>query len=383
MVSTPIRADPSRRATELGIDPIDVREGLDRNMTFPARWYWDRHIFDFELASVFPRSWVFAVSAQRVSEPGDVALAHAAHVPVVITRGLDGELRGFVNVCRHRAYPVASTDGNRKLLQCDYHAWTYELDGRLRKAPGCELETTFPMEEFSLVPVSVETWNGFVFVNPDPAARSFRETFPNLDYLEDRGFDFAERYRYVENSTFEVAANWKVGVENTTECYHCPTIHSGTFGNAFEVSVEEYEHVIEGNMLCQFTDYNVASKRWRRRVREGDRGFRFTYLFPLTFITQDDAVAFTHVIVPTAPDRFTNIYEMFVAPDLERHEIDEWLRMYAETLAEDAEAMQAQQPGLRSDLVPRGRLMPSRESSITAFHRLVWRAYGEALGVAP
>jgi phenylpropionate dioxygenase-like ring-hydroxylating dioxygenase large terminal subunit len=375
-VDTQIRAD---RARELGIDPAEVEDGLARNMTFPASWYWDQRIFDFELASVFPRSWVFATPLHKLANPGDIVRTQAAHIPIVLTRDLDGELRGFVNVCRHRAHPVARLDGNHKLLKCDYHAWTYELDGRLRRAPGCELEATFSKEEFSLQPVSVDTWNGFVFVNADPRARPLRETFPNLGYLEQRGFDFADRYRHVENSTFEVAANWKVGVENTTECYHCSTIHAGTFGNAFDVGVEDYENVIEGNMLCQFTGYNVASKRWRHESRSGDRGFRFTYLFPLTFITQDDAVAFTHVVVPTAPDRFTNIYEMYVAPDLSQDAIDDWLRMYNDTLAEDAVAMQAQQPGLRSNLVPKGRLMPSREAPITAFHRLVWDAYAAAL----
>jgi len=84
-------------------------------------------------------------------------------------------------------------------------------------------------------------------------------------------------------------------------------------------------------------------------------------------------------VVPTAPDRFTNIYEMYVAPELSPGAIDEWLRMYNDTLAEDARAMQAQQPGLRSNLVPKGRLMPSREAPITAFHRLVWNAYRAAL----
>ena len=370
------------RARELGIDPAEVEDGLARNLTFPARWYWDRRIFDLELDEIFPRSWVFAAPLHKLERPGDVVTTRAGHIPVVLTRDLEGELHGFANVCRHRAYPVADADGNKKLLQCGYHAWTYELDGRLRKAPGCELESTFDMGEFSLEPIAVDTWNGFVFVNPDRSAAPLAETFPGLDTLQERGLDFSG-FTYHETSTFEVAANWKIGVENACECYHCPTIHSGSFGNAFEVGVEEYEYVNRGAMLCQFTDYNVASSRFHHEPREGDRGFRFAYLWPLTFLAQDDYVAFTHVIVPTAPDRFTNIYEMYAAPGLTQTEIDEWMAMYGMTLQEDARAMEAQQPGLRSNMIPNGRLMPSRESAISAFHRQVWTAMAEVLGISP
>jgi phenylpropionate dioxygenase-like ring-hydroxylating dioxygenase large terminal subunit len=377
-----VTAIGTERARELGIDPEGVRSGLARGMTFPARWYWDRRIFDFELSDVFPRSWAFAAPLAKLADPGDIVATRVGHVPIVLTRDLDGELRGFINVCRHRAYPVAKQSGNRKMLQCDYHAWTYELGGRLRKAPGCELEALFDMDEFSLVPVAVETWNGFVFANPDPAARGLHATFPALSLLEERGLDFSG-FTYHETSTFDVEANWKIGVENACECYHCPTLHSASFGNAFEVGPEQYEYVNEGSLLCQFTDYNVASTSWHHEPLTGDRGFRFVYLWPLTFIAQDDNVAFTHVIVPTAPDRFTNIYDMYAREGSPPGEIDEWMRMYAMTLSEDAGAMEAQQPGLRSNLVPNGRLMPSRESAISAFHHLVWRSFADALDIDP
>ena len=370
------------RARELGIDPSQVEDGLARNLTFPARWYWDQRIFDLELDEIVPRSWIFAAPLHKLERPGDVVATRAGHIPIVLTRDLEGKLHGFVNVCRHRAYPVAEGEANKKMLQCAYHAWTYELDGRLRKAPGCELEETFEVGEYSLEPVAVDIWNGFVFVNPDRSAASLRETFPALDTLTERGLDFST-FTYHETSTYEVAANWKIGVENACECYHCPTIHSGSFGNAFEVGPEEYEYVNDGPMLCQFTDYNVASSRFHHEPRDGDRGFRFAYLWPLTFLAQDDYVAFTHVIVPTAPDRFTNIYEMYAAPGLSQTEIDEWMSMYGMTLQEDARAMEVQQPGLRSNMIPHGRLMPSRESAISAFHRQVWTAVADVLGIAP
>src|SRR4029077_11193234 len=105
------------------------------------------------------------------------------HVPVVVTRDLAGELHGFVNVCRHRAHPVALADGQRRALQCRYHGWIYELDGRLRRAPRCGRETGFDKAELGLVPIAVDRWRGFVFVNPDREARSLAAANPELDAL--------------------------------------------------------------------------------------------------------------------------------------------------------------------------------------------------------
>ena len=90
--------------------------------------------------------------------------------PVVITHGLDGELRGFYNVCRHRAGQVALSKGNRKSLQCRYHGWTYGLDGALRAAPEMEETEDFRKEDFSLQEVRVDRWGPFVFANLDPDA---------------------------------------------------------------------------------------------------------------------------------------------------------------------------------------------------------------------
>src|SRR6266540_7067206 len=98
----------TRRAAELGIDPVAIEEALANDMTFPARWYSDRAIYDFELERIFTRSWQLVGSRARVAAPGDFMVGNVGHIPVLVTRRLDGELRGFVNVCRHRAYPVAT-----------------------------------------------------------------------------------------------------------------------------------------------------------------------------------------------------------------------------------------------------------------------------------
>jgi phenylpropionate dioxygenase-like ring-hydroxylating dioxygenase large terminal subunit len=118
-------------------------------------------------------AWHYACSARRVSEPGTFFTAEAGRIPIVVTRARDGELRALLNVCRHRGHLVASGCGRRATLQCPYHAWTYELDGSLRRAPRSEREPGFDTTGLSLLPLAVATWGPFVFVNPDRNAAPF------------------------------------------------------------------------------------------------------------------------------------------------------------------------------------------------------------------
>lgn len=363
----------------LGIDPAEVEEMLASNMTFPARWYSDPAIYQFELERIFTRTWQLAGPLHKLANPGDFIVCQAAHIPIIVTRDLEGELHGFVNVCRHRAYPVAVEDGNRKMLQCKYHAWTYDLDGSLKKAPGCGLEDHFDKSEFSLVPVSVDTWNEFVFVNPDPNALPFREAHPEFESMAAaHRLDFTG-YRYYGQYTYEIPANWKVWVENATECYHCPTIHPKSFADAFDVTQDVYEYINVGQLLGQFTQYNPKARLFKRNGDRTNTDFRFIFMWPTTFFAQDDLVAFPGMIIPTGPETCRFIAEMYVHPDCTEEEMAEWTEMYNQTLTEDAQTVLVQQPGLRSRMVPYGRLMPSRESAISHFHHMVWESISGAL----
>ena len=174
-------------------------------------------LHDLELDAVFTRSWVIAGSLDRPATSGYHLVSRVAHVPVLVTRARDGALHGFVNVCRHRAYPVATEDGCRQLLQCAYHAWTYELDGRLNRAPRAEAEPGFDRADFSLVRVSVDTWGPLVWINPDPDARPLREAHPELEALAaEHGIDVAGM-TLQSRAAETLAANWKATLEGAAE----------------------------------------------------------------------------------------------------------------------------------------------------------------------
>ncbi|MGH3114805.1 MAG: aromatic ring-hydroxylating oxygenase subunit alpha, partial [Gaiellaceae bacterium] len=219
--------------------PAELRESLERGATLPADWYADPAILRLERERIFARAWQYAGRLDLVAEAGDFFTCSAGHVPVVVVRGRDGELRGFVNVCRHRGHIVADGAGHRETLQCRYHAWTYDLDGSLRAAPRSEREPGFDATAFSLLPVRVESWGPIVFVTPAPEAGPLADALGDLPALvAESGLDLA-RLQFRERVDWEVKANWKIGIENYLECYHCPVAHPG-FSKVMDVDPDAY-----------------------------------------------------------------------------------------------------------------------------------------------
>ena len=146
-------------------------------------WYADPAVARVEQERLFAVSWQYAARADQVAEPGQLTTAFAGSLPVVLARARDDVLRGFVNVCRHRGHPLCDGDARRETIQCPYHAWTYSLDGVLRNAPRADREPGFDRESLGLVPVSVDTWGPFVFVNPDPTAAPLADALGELPTL--------------------------------------------------------------------------------------------------------------------------------------------------------------------------------------------------------
>ena len=169
-----------------------------------------------------------------MTEPGARLVDVVGRVPVLVIRGGDGELRAFANVCRHRGYPVAPSSGCEKVLQCRYHAWTYNFDGTLRKAPGAEHEPGFETEELGLKPLACHVWRGVVFVNGDRDCEPFESVFPRIEE-EAAAVDLdLRRYTFHSRITATPGCDWKLFYDNIVECYHCPTMHGQSLNSRYD-----------------------------------------------------------------------------------------------------------------------------------------------------
>jgi Rieske 2Fe-2S family protein len=209
--------------------------------TLPRRAYFDEDVYQREREGIFSREWCCAGREESVPAAGDYAIVTVAGESVLLVRGGDGVLHGFFNVCRHRGCELVLTAdlpplGDRagpsghfaSAIRCPYHSWTYALDGALRTAPFLEDDARFSRSDLPLHPVGIGVWGGFVFVNLTPA-RAAAEGRTLAAQLGDAPARVA-RYplaalRTAHRIVYDVAANWKVMLENYNECYHCAGVH--------------------------------------------------------------------------------------------------------------------------------------------------------------
>jgi glycine betaine catabolism A len=207
---------------ETGMSSISPRAA---RMTLPARAYTDPQWFGGEMDRLFARMWLAAAREGELDGAGSFVTREVAGAGVLIVRTTDGSIRAFHNVCRHRGTRicVAAHGTFQGSIQCPYHAWTYALDGRLLAAPQMDESAGFDRSEFPLRGIACETWDGHVFINLTAQAPPLR------DQLADLPARFApwqmQDLRLAHRIEYEVAANWKLVVQNYNECLHCPIIH--------------------------------------------------------------------------------------------------------------------------------------------------------------
>ncbi|HET9287027.1 MAG TPA: aromatic ring-hydroxylating dioxygenase subunit alpha [Gaiella sp.] len=343
--------------------------------TLPYEWYSDPAVLRLEQERIFARSWQYAARFDQVAEPGQLTTAYAGTLPVVLARARDGQLRGFVNVCRHRGNLLCEGDARRETIQCPYHAWTYDLDGALRHAPRADREPGFDASSLGLVPVAVDAWGPFVFVNPDTEAEplaGYLGELPRL--LAADGLDVDELRFHARAESDEYVCNWKVCVENFLECYHCAVAHP-TLAKALNVSPEAYGLEARGRLASQFG----VTRNGGGGVYDASgqvEGAQFHLLFPGTVVNVMPGPPNLSIgpVVPRGPERTYRFLDYFVAPDVDEGWTADYLALDEQVGAEDRRLVESVQRGIASGGLEAGTLLPESEKLIAHFQALVLEA---------
>jgi len=211
--------------------------------TLPSNWYLRDDIFTLEREHIFFRDWVCVAREEQLPGPGDHLVLDVYGQSILLLRNTEGKLRGFYNVCRHRGAQLCASEsgedsqedshdrvplkggvvGGRSIL-CPYHAWRYDLDGQLQRAPHMTEDMGFDASEVQLHAVGCESWGGFVFVHLTPDEAS---PFDEHVAVAAKGFERypIENLRIGRTISYQVRANWKIICENYNECYHCGPVH--------------------------------------------------------------------------------------------------------------------------------------------------------------
>lgn len=325
--------------------------------TLPASWYSDAAVYENERRAIFGREWLYAGHDRTLREPGDFLATDVAGWQVVVVVGRDGVLRGFHNVCRHRAGPLVDTaSGNAALLVCRYHGWAYELDGSLRNARDFGAGDDFDAAEFGLHPARAEHWRGLVFVNLDLDAR------PLLDDLGDFASeceDFPmEDLEFTSEVTHELAANWKTYADNYMEGYHIPLVHPALNR---EIDARQYRVDVRDR-------YAVHSAPARDG---GPTSGKWLWRFPNLALNLYPDGMNVERFVPVSPTRSRVVYHYFFK---DGREDKESIDMSMLLLDEDARICEAVQGNLESGAYDVGRLSPRHEQGVLRFQELVRQA---------
>jgi choline monooxygenase len=342
---------------------------IDAGFTLSTEWYSDPEIFREEQRKILRRSWHFVTTTDHLAAVGDVLPWEIGGVPIALVRAEDGSIRGYENICRHRAYPVVQAPGNRRTLQCRYHGWTYDLGGSLRSVPQANGPLGFDVADVCLPRVQVHVWGPMVWVNPSLDGPSFEAWTAgdrggeSLDgRLRRQGCDVTAHVASTER-TWDIPANWKVFQDNTIECYHCPTTHP----EFSRVIVQDPERQLLG----------IGGPNWIHHALpfrdDAERYYHFCWILPSTYLQHMGHGFDLGTVDIIGVDRLRLRHIGFAPPTDSAERIakaQQWLDADP-TLDQDTEICRLVQRAHDAGIAPPGRLVAGREHLLTHLYRRI------------
>jgi len=365
-----------------------VRQRLIAASLLPPRVYHDPDVLRFELAEWFTKGWLCIGREEDIALKGQYVLIKLLDENVIVVRDQQANVRAFFNFCRHRgATLVTEQSGRIPRFQCPYHAWVYDLDGSLHMPRFVDVLENFDLDEWGLVPVAVDTWQGFIFLNLDGSAGPLADYLADMVGYFDR-FDLGALRRGAQIE-YDVRANWKAIIENYSECYHCPGVHPQLnritpydLGDLIEtdgpwraswmpVVGDNVTLTMDGRMEEHGRDHLPG-------MTEDDHGKIYYFVvWPNLLVSLHPDYLLVHRVVPLAPDRSWISCEWFFDPeDMARPDFDpaDAVEFWDLTNRQDWEVCEMQQEGTRSRAYTAGRFT-GMETGVYAFDRHVADSY--------
>lgn len=319
--------------------------------TLGADWYTSNTVYAAERFSIWREQWVMFATRDELRQPGDCVVDEVAGWPIIVTRDPSGELRGFLNVCPHRAGVIA-WPGTRHLgnLVCRYHGWAFGWDGGLKSARDFG-DSPCPNEN-SLTTIAVDTWGPLVFVNLDSNAAPLHEALGGLPR------ELAGRHEtalpHVGRRVRDLACNWKTYVDNYLEAYHVPMLHpllgADLDTRSYRITVPDPSYCLH---TCDTVDGATNSGRW-------------IFRYPNLAINVYQEAMNVERIVPLSTSRTRIVYDYF-ALDSSEDRLSSVLEMSNVTLDEDQAIVEAVQRNLESGAYRSGLLSPTHEVGLAWF----------------
>jgi carnitine monooxygenase subunit len=344
--------------------------------TLPYDKYTDPKVLEKEMDVVFSKSWQLVGHVSQLEKPGDFFTIDVAREPILVTRGKDEVIRAFYNVCPHRATKLERTEaGNKKILQCGYHGWTFKLDGQLNKAPNFRGEDAACVSDACLRSVRIGIMESLIFVNLDDHAKPLSESYG--DFFEKLSkFPFLSELKRTHQRTRVVKANWKAYIDNYLECDHCHVAHPG-FVAALDMN--NYQIITCDNYSIQGTIVKPDKKYGEVNLDEAEmQGGSFYWLWPNLMVTiyPGPGNMATIQMIPIDHETSLAVYTYYFRDENLTQDEKDLVAFAEQVRQEDIELVELEQIGFRSRAFNKGRYSSS-EKAILQFHEMVLEALNE------
>ena len=345
--------------------------------------YTERNWFEADQKMILRQTWQWVCHEEKLRIPGSYVTTEIAAHPVAIVRDKSGELRAFYNVCKHRAHQLLSGEGKTNLITCPYHAWCYQLNGQLLRAPHTENLPDFSTTEVSLDRISVEVFCGFVFVNLDPDAKPLATASGDLKDEIGHWAPDIESLTFAHRLEYDIQSNWKNVVDNFLECYHCPVAHKD-FCDL--VNMDSYRVTTHGIYSSHMADAGTAPNTAYDVSAATVKTHAVWWLWPTTCLMRYPGRSSMIVlnIIPVAENRTLETYDFFLETEVPNEMEQDAIRYLDEVLqVEDIALVESVQKGMSTPAFNQGRIVhdPSgsgkSEHALHHFHGLVLDAYSK------
>jgi len=354
--------------------------------TLPSERYFDPAVFERELRGVFGREWVCVGREADWPDPGSYRLVRLAGQRVLVVRSPDSGLNAFFDTCRHRGSALCERDEGRfggGRIVCPYHAWVYDLEGRLLGTPKVPEEFLPDRDRLGLYPVALDCWGGFVFLNlAGPSAPGLAESLGGDARLLDRWP--LETLAVARRESHRIACNWKVFWENFMECLHCPVVHPDLcrLVPMYGQGVNSQDDLPEGHPLREAGRLRDGAATWSPDgattlpplpglgEEELAAGMTFFTSLPSMFVVAHADYVRSVRVVPAAPEQTELEVDWLVHPDAlsaAKAQVERLTEFGRRVVLEDARVCELNQLGLRNRAHREGMLMP-QEFDVRGFH---------------
>ncbi|MGO9263484.1 MAG: aromatic ring-hydroxylating oxygenase subunit alpha [Candidatus Binataceae bacterium] len=298
-------------------------EGFPALPPVAAARYCDPAFWALEREHVFGKNWLFVAHVDEIPEVGDVLLLDQFPMPLLLVRGVDGGIRAFYNTCRHRGGPLVreARAHVKARLVCQYHSWSYDLEGQLRGVPESENFRDLDKTCLGLGAVRCETWAGLIFINLRSEAAPLREFLaPIMRTMdEELGDGAGNPSRFVHKTTTRLRGNWKLAIDANIETYHINTVHPG-LAPVLDQKATTIWLLTNGHSRMFIThrlplERNALVMRFPKVSAITGEGAYAYLIYPNTVIVISPTLIFTTQTWPVAPGEMRyDVYYLMAAP---------------------------------------------------------------------